>query len=429
MAPQRGVEGRSLSGAKHQRLRASSQATTHGLHRRGAAAGPSGSRGRRRLSVVRPRALDAAQPFDFEGRRQRASNGGDGDVPRTRLKIGIVGFGNFGQFLAKRMASQGHDVITTSRTPHAEVASKIGVRFLSSLDDFCEEHPDVVVLCTSILSTPEVVARMAEGPFFRLRRDTLIVDVLSVKEFPKRLLLREVPKEFDIVCTHPMFGPDSGKHGWDNLPFMYERVRLKSKEEDGGASVARCDTFLGIFEQEGCRMIPMSCEEHDRQAASTQFITHTVGRMLGEMAPQSTDINTKGYESLLTLVEQTCNDSFELYYGLFMYNQNATETLDAMEKAFDRTKKKLFDELHDVLRTQLFPMPVESGGGGGGGGWDEGGGGGEGTLTEITQERKNVLKPPSPPPTPRDSEGEGKGGGAKETTTAQGSGAAEASRA
>lgn len=30
-------------------------------------------------------------------------------------------------------------------------------------------------------------------------------------------------------------------------------------------------------------MVEMSCAEHDRQAASTQFITHTVGRMLGEM--------------------------------------------------------------------------------------------------------------------------------------------------
>ena len=30
-------------------------------------------------------------------------------------------------------------------------------------------------------------------------------------------------------------------------------------------------------------MVEMSCEEHDQLAASTQFITHTVGRMLGAM--------------------------------------------------------------------------------------------------------------------------------------------------
>ena len=67
-------------------------------------------------------------------------------------------------------------------------------------------------------------------------------------------------------------------------------------------------------------MVEMSCEEHDRHAASTQFITHTVGRVLGQMAPKSTPIDTKGYQSLLNLVDNTNNDSFELYYGLFMYN-------------------------------------------------------------------------------------------------------------
>jgi arogenate dehydrogenase (NADP+) len=71
-------------------------------------------------------------------------------------------------------------------------------------------------------------------------------------------------------------------------------------------------------------MVEMTCEEHDRQAASTQFVTHTVGRMLGAMDLASTDINTKGYENLLQLVNNTKNDSFELYYGLFLYNTNAT---------------------------------------------------------------------------------------------------------
>jgi prephenate dehydrogenase len=76
-----------------------------------------------------------------------------------------------------------------------------------------------------------------------------------------------------------------------------------------------------IFSSEGCRMVDMTCEVHDQEAANTQFITHTVGRVLNEMNVQSTSINTRGYESLLNLVENTANDSFDLYYGLFMYNQ------------------------------------------------------------------------------------------------------------
>ncbi len=78
---------------------------------------------------------------------------------------------------------------------------------------------------------------------------------------------------------------------------------------------------LQFFADDGCTMVEMSCEEHDRHAASTQFITHTVGRMLGAMALQPTVIDTRGFQSLLNLVDCTAHDSFELYYGLFMYNQ------------------------------------------------------------------------------------------------------------
>lgn len=36
---------------------------------------------------------------------------------------------------------------------------------------------------------------------------------------------------------------------------------------------------------------------------------------------EATPIDTKGFQSLLSLVDNTANDSFDLYYGLFMYNQ------------------------------------------------------------------------------------------------------------
>lgn len=159
----------------------------------------------------------------------------------------------------------------------------------------------------------------------------------------------------------------------------------------------------------------MTCEEHDRQAASTQFVTHTVGRMLGAMELTSTEINTKGFEALLQLVENTNHDSFDLYYGLFLYNTNATgalslwaaaiacaglrasaaithccasfprppgplpprsslcgygaqapgvlccalcwpaDELERLEKAFDVVKKQLFGRLHAIARKSLLP--------------------------------------------------------------------------
>ena len=73
--------------------------------------------GARRASPVTPRALDAAQPFDFEAKQRQKV-----EKKRT-LKIGIVGFGNFGQFLAKRFIKNGHDVIATSRSDYGSIAA------------------------------------------------------------------------------------------------------------------------------------------------------------------------------------------------------------------------------------------------------------------------------------------------------------------
>ena len=157
-----------------------------------------------------------------------------------------------------------------------------------------------------------------------------------------------------------MFGPDSGKGSWEGLNFMYDRVRVGTSDERD----EWVERFINFFREEGCRMVEMTCEEHDRAAASTQFITHSVGRTLGAMNLTRTDIDTKGYESLLSLVENTTNDSFDLYYGLFLYNPNATEELERLEQAFDQVGLRvdvgvdvvLFRSLARSLTRQSHPL-------------------------------------------------------------------------
>lgn len=265
----------------------------------------------------------------------------------SKLKIAIIGFGNFGQFLAKAILRQGHEVLAYSRSDYSAVAQKLGVSYFSDTDDLCEQHPEVILLCTSILSTEKVFKSL---PVQRLKRSTLFVDVLSVKEFPRKLFLQHLPPYFDILCTHPMFGPESGKNGWKGLPFVFDKVRVGRHE----SRISRCDRFLDIFASEGCRMVEMSCAEHDWHAAGSQFITHTTGRLLEKLKLETTPINTKGYETLLSLIENTVGDSFALYYGLFLYNINAMEQLERLDQAFESLKKQLFGRLHRIYRKQIF---------------------------------------------------------------------------
>ncbi|KAL4397831.1 hypothetical protein AHAS_Ahas01G0231200 [Arachis hypogaea] len=268
-------------------------------------------------------------------------------IVSQRLKIAIIGFGKFGQFLATTLVRQGHTVLVHSRSDHSIAAKKLGVSFFQNPDDLCEEHPEVILLCSSIISMERVLLTL---PLQRLKRSTLFVDVFSVKEFPKKLLLELLHSDFDILCTHPMFGPESASDGWTGLPFVFERVRILDEEH----RVSRCEKFLNAFAREGCRMVEMSCEDHDRYAVGSQFITHTVGRILKGLMLESTPINTKGYESLLGLVENTARDSFDLYYGLFMFNKNSLEMLEKLDLAFEDLKKQLIARLHRGVRNQLI---------------------------------------------------------------------------
>jgi arogenate dehydrogenase (NADP+) len=178
----------------------------------------------------------------------------------------------------------------------------------------------------------------------------LFVDVLSVKEFPRDLLLDILPPDFDLICSHPMFGPQSARHSWSGRFFVYEKVRIGDEK----SRISRCDKFLNVFAREGCKMVEMSCAEHDKHTAGSQFITHTVGRVLEMLSLESTPINTKGYEKFLDLVENTAGDSFHLYYGLFMYNKSALQMLERLDLAFDALRNELFGRLHNVVRKQLF---------------------------------------------------------------------------
>ncbi|XP_073305340.1 arogenate dehydrogenase 1, chloroplastic-like isoform X3 [Primulina huaijiensis] len=240
------------------------------------------------------------------------------------LKIGIVGFGPFAQFLAKTMIKQGHSITATSRSDYSNLCTQMGISFFRNMNEFLESDNDVILFCTSILSLSQVISTI---PFNFMKKPALFADVLSVKEHPRDLMLqvctffeildscfmimdcfsvlyvwmetnsfsgKVLPHESDVLCTHPMFGPDSGKHGWNGLSFMYDKIRIRNEDI--------CSSFLQIFASEGCKMMEMTCEEHDKSAARTQFVTHFIGRLLGQMDIERTPIDTLGFQKLVEVV-------------------------------------------------------------------------------------------------------------------------------
>lgn len=249
---------------------------------------------------------------------------------QKRLKIGIIGFGKFGQFLAKTFVKS-HDVFAVDKDDMSATAKEIGCAFypLYDLAAFQKLHCDVILFSVSIISFVEVLRAFPQEAL----RGSLVVDVLSVKEHAKKTMLELLPEEADVLCTHPMFGPESGKYGWNGLPFLYDRVRVTNNE--------RCDAFLDVWERERCKMIEMTCEQHDEFAANSQFITHLVGRILWQQNLSPTPIDTKGFKTVLDLVENTCSDSFDLFFGLYYYNEHAGEHLQNIREALARVERQL----------------------------------------------------------------------------------------
>jgi len=262
-----------------------------------------------------------------------------------KLKIGIFGFGRFGQFLGKAL-SVDHLVWAHSRSNYSDLASNLGITFIQKLNDFIKLDLDCVIISNSIISFEQVLKSLPK----EFLDNKLLIDVLSVKTFPKNLMLK-LDSNCDILCTHPMFGPDSAKNGWNNLPFVYQKARITND--------LRCDKIINFFKNMNCNIIEMNAEDHDEHSANSQFITHLTGRILSELELKSTPINTNGFNHLLDIMENTCNDSLDLFHGLYRNNSKSIQILDKFEDAIKKIKNLLNRDTLDF--ENIFNIISESG--------------------------------------------------------------------
>ena len=246
-----------------------------------------------------------------------------------RLHIGIVGFGRFGQFMARKL-SMYHKVSASSRSDYSDLAGEMQIDFYSNLDSLLEKNLDVILISSSIVSFKGVLTNIVESPNLN---NCLIVDVLSVKEHPKSLMHELVPANCDILATHPMFGPDScPTDNWDGQTFVYEKVRITDYE--------RYSSFMDTFAE--TKLIEMPCYQHDILASKSQFVSHLVGRLLSLMEVESTPIDTTSYQMLLKLKRIMENDSQDLFKGLYQFNSFSREQ-------FKKLMEKV-EEMNDLLR-------------------------------------------------------------------------------
>jgi len=213
-------------------------------------------------------------------------------LPKT-LSLGIVGYGAFGQlsarFLRPWFRILAHDPQVTE-SPVEGVA-------MADLSAVC--RCDIVVIAVPLSALVQACRAMAP----LLRPGTLVMDVCSSKVLPAEILLRELPPHVDLLATHPMFGPQSIGAGIGAGTKGLKMV-LCPLRAPGAKRVA---AFLRA--RFGLSILVASPEEHDREAAFTQGLTHLIAKALLRMDDLPGRITTRSFDLIRQAVEMVRHDA------------------------------------------------------------------------------------------------------------------------
>lgn len=221
------------------------------------------------------------------------------------------------------MLGERHEIVGFNRSKLPDPQSRI--RLVGEEELF---RSDAVFFCVAISALPEVLSRTSRY----MRSGSLIGDTSSVKLLPGKWMEETVPEGVEILGTHPMFGPDSVRNGWDGLPLVLCPVRIGEET---------LHAWKGLFSEFRLRVLTMSADEHDHQAAYSQGVTHFIGRVLDDLGIGEAELATLGYRKILEVKQQTCNDPWQLFLDLQRYNPYTEEMRRRLSRSLDRVLRTI----------------------------------------------------------------------------------------
>ena len=228
-------------------------------------------------------------------------------------RVSIIGFGRFGAMLHS-LLSKGFevDVFDKNSIDNSDVNEV-------SLEDALQN--ETIFIAVPIRDFENLVKEISK----KISSGKTVIDVCSVKVFPKKVMLDNLSNETDIIATHPLFGPDSLKDSGSVMTM--ESVRN---------TFGRYDFWKNYFESQNISIEEISAEEHDMMAARSQGLTHFVGRVIDDFGSNQTRIDTEGYKALHKLVNQTCNDTWELFEDIQNFNPFTEKMISELNESFEK---------------------------------------------------------------------------------------------
>lgn len=245
-------------------------------------------------------------------------------------KVSIVGFGRFGQVLYKMLK----DEFTVTAYDKNVAAFKDfkkdkNLKIAKTLKD---AFASPVIFYAVPINAFEKSVKEHSAYF----KDQLIIDVLSVKIFPKKIFKKYI-KDYGVrvILTHPMFGPDSSKKSFTGLPLVIENLNAKPAEYAA---------WKNFFKKKNLNVLEMTAAQHDKQAAMSQGLAHFMGRLLQGLRIKPAAIDTVGARQMQQIKDFTCNDSWALFTGLQNFNPHTKKMRLSLGRVYDNLYNKLLPE-------------------------------------------------------------------------------------
>ena len=179
-----------------------------------------------------------------------------------------------------------------------------------SLSEVCRSQ--VVLLSVPISAVPTVCRSISP----LLGGGQTVIDTCSVKSRPVQWMLEYLPDSVEILGTHPLFGPDSGKDGIDGLKIAVCPIRIDEE---------RYWEIRGFLQRLGLVVIETTPEDHDRQIASNQAIFHLIAQAMGRLDWGAKPISTPGPDAFFQLVRTVQKDTSQLFLDMERENPFAAE--------------------------------------------------------------------------------------------------------
>jgi prephenate dehydrogenase len=239
------------------------------------------------------------------------------------IKVGIIGGTNgMGQWFAGLLQKENCTV---------HICGRKTVLGINDIVRIC----NVVVVAVPISATAAIIKQV--GPL--LPKDTLLMDLTSLKREPVELMLANSPAE--VIGCHPLFGPALTDVSGQNI-VLYPARGTK--------------WFLwikNICKKNKMVILETAPDEHDKMMAIVQVLNHLNTILLG-MAIAETDIplaqiskfSTPIFKTKLEIIKKVFTESPGLYADIITENPQTGKMLDIYERV-----------LADIRR------PIEYGGG------------------------------------------------------------------